>query len=391
MSFLLPRGTEPPELPAEVLRHWAELPGAHDVVQFRRGVYLRADRLWETLGGIERSAIAGRGVSLAGLAQLWLWISTIAVVQGRRENTTCSTYARGVAGLLAWTHETGRDFAALDTVDFHDWLKHLALKRGNAIDSRGGKMAAVRSFYHWRFVCGLGADRAQFVPLPTSRKKMARKYSENHLVAMFASVRSRSTHACKVRDKAFLLLLLAAGLRREELSKLDIRDLSLGEQRGVVLVQGKGAKEREVPIEGPVVTALRDWLGVRENLVHNTAPDAVFVCLASAYMGRRLGVNGIEDIVKHHARNAGIRKGEFGVHRFRVNFATALYDDGAGIEEIRILLGHDKIETTRRYLAVSERARKTRLSSQRQNRALGDPRGGQPRWMRAAMGDLANG
>lgn len=389
MSFLLPRGTEPPELPAEVLGHWAGLPGGHDVALFRRGVYLRAGRLWETMGGIERSVAAGRGASPRGLAELWLWIALIAVVMGRPENTTCSTYARGVAGLLAWVRETGRDHAVLDIVDFHAWLKHLYLQRGNAVDSRSGKMAAVRSFYHWRFTCGLGSDRAQFVPLTSRGKKMARKYSDKELAGMFASVQSRSTHAGRIRDKAFLLLLLAAGLRREEVSKLNVRDLDLGEQRGSVLVQGKGAKEREVPIEGPVVTALREWLGARDNLGHMTEPEAVFVCLASAYMGRRLGLDGIEDIVKFHARSAGIR--DFGVHRFRVNFATGLYDDGAGIEEIRVLLGHESIETTRRYIAVSERVRKTRLSSQRQHRALGDPRGGQPRWMRAAMGDLPNG
>ncbi|HSX64295.1 MAG TPA: site-specific integrase, partial [Pseudoxanthomonas sp.] len=95
-----------------------------------------------------------------------------------------------------------------------------------------------------------------------------------------------------------------------------------------------------------------------------------------------------ETLVGHHAKEAKLR--EWGIHRFRVTFATQLYDDGADIETIRALMGHESIETTRRYLAVSERARRTRLSADRQHRVLGTKPTGTPLWARLATGDLRN-
>ena len=99
---------------------------------------------------------------------------------------------------------------------------------------------------------------------------------------------------------------------------------------------------------------------------------------------KKLTLSGVERRVRQAARTAGLR--QWGVHRFRVTFATLLYDDGAGIEEIRNLLGHESIETTRRYIDVSERARKTRLSASAQHVALGTRNTSGPRWLAAALG-----
>ena len=71
---------------------------------------------------------------------------------------------------------------------------------------------------------------------------------------------------------------------------------------------------------------------------------------------------------------------------FRVTFATALYDDGTDIERIRIVMGHESIETTRGYLAVSNRQRSVRLAPTRQHAALGTAPAGMPRWARALEG-----
>ncbi len=112
----------------------------------------------------------------------------------------------------------------------------------------------------------------------------------------------------------------------------------------------------------------------------------MFISTFGQTQGQALTVRGFEEMVSIHARAAGLR--EWGIHRFRVTFATQLYDDGADIETIRHLMGHESIETTRRYLAVSERARRTRLSANRQHRVLGTKPTGAPLWVRLATGGM---
>ncbi|HEU0095936.1 MAG TPA: tyrosine-type recombinase/integrase [Rhizomicrobium sp.] len=203
--------------------------------------------------------------------------------------------------------------------------------------------------------------------------------------ALFRAI-AQSSGIREVRDRSAVLLLLATGLRREELCTLQLQQLELTARRGVVRVMGKGAKERDVPFEGPVVDALHAWLNQRESLPFEHDTNAVFIALTGPTRGDPLSLRSFETMVAVHARAANLR--DWGVHRFRVTFATQLYDEGADIETIRHLMGHESIETTRRYLAVSERARRTRLSADRQHRVLGTKPTGAPLWVRMATGGM---
>jgi site-specific recombinase XerD len=159
--------------------------------------------------------------------------------------------------------------------------------------------------------------------------------------------------------------------------RVDQLDL-VSDRKGQVHVFGKGAKERTVPIVGPVVRELVKWLEVRSR-IDQLHTDAVFVNLSRAGgLGAGLGVKGVENTVKRTARRAGL--GSWGVHRFRVTFATMLYDDGTDIERIRVLMGHESIETTRRYLAVSSRMNRHSLKAHRQHAALGTVPDDLPLW-----------
>lgn len=372
-------------LPDEVLGRWATIPGAGDLERYRAEVHRRGGKLWARMLSLERQCAAGV-IPAVGLAELWAWCSNLALVSGYPENTTVAVYVGGTGRLMAWANEQHRDFTALTLPDFDDWQKWLAITMRNAADWRTTQVAAARSFYVWRSTRDLGPNCAQHVRVKRRGLRMARKYTDAQMRAMLLNTDTRSFPAIRHRDRTILLLLIAAGPRREELQRLSPHDLELGQQTGVIRFHGKGAKEREVPIEGPIVKALQQWLGYRDALPFAVDPDALFVVVHGGFRGKRITLRSLEHIVAHHAAGAKVR--DFGVHRFRVNFATALYDDGAGIEEIRTLLGHESIETTRRYISVSERSRKTRLSAAHQHRLLGSPGDGQPRWMRAAMGGI---
>lgn len=370
---------------AEQLR---ALPSGGDGELYRRMALERA-------GGVSRVMRRAEAVAQTGaitprqLAELWLWGAYLEMVRGFRGDTTVQQYLRSVCRLLEWAKATGLDHATLTPADFDRWQTHLAIVLRHSAVWRMRQVAAVRGFYDWRGTRRIGENIASDLRGPREPTGMPRKYSLPQLQGMLAATTKHRNATIRVRDIALLLFLMATGARREELSRVDLRDLHLGQRSGLVRFNGKGAKQREVSFEGPVVEALRAWLLQREQLpfgFHVKDGEAVFIGLEGIGRGCRMRPRAIERRVARYARDAGLR--DWGVHRFRVTFATALYDDNAGIEEIRLLMGHESIETTRRYLAVSERMRRTRLRADRQHEALGTRNTGQPRWMRAIHGDV---
>lgn len=362
-----------------------DLPGGAEVDPYRRIALGRVGALARVMRQAE-AAHAAQRITARHLAELWAWAAYLEHVRGYRSDTTVQQYLGSLTRFLAWCVENGHAFAQLKLPDFHAWQMWLSIHMRHGPSWRMRQIAAVRNFFQWRAESGMGANLAANLRGPHEPIGMARKYTVAQLKSMLAEVGKQQNEALRIRDKALLLVLLATGGRREELSKLDIRSFTIGQRTGVVRFHGKGAKQREVPFEGPVIQAINDWLVVRNSLPFPCDPDAMFVGCVGVGRGCRMRPRAIERRVGSYAKAGGLR--EWGVHRFRVTFATTLYDDGAGIEEIRVLMGHESIETTRRYLAVSERSRRTRMKADRQHEVLGTRNTGQPRWMRAALGDL---
>lgn len=386
MSAPQPRDVLP--LAPGVVTALASLPGASDVVQFRAQALAAPGRFAARMQGVERQHAIGQ-LTDAGLAELWTWSAYAVVVRGSPADTSVTEYAKAIARLMGWCLEQRLDYTALQTPDFDQWQKWLALTHRNGKDWRGVQLAAVRQFYAWRFTRGIGVNCAEHTRVAKRGVRMPKRYSDMQLRDMLAHTAKGATREVQIRDRLILLLLITTGARREEMTKLDLRDIELGQRTAVLRINGKGAKQRDVSIEGPVVQAITEWLAVREELPFPVDPEPLLVALATSYKGTRLSMRALEEVLKRHARGAGLR--EWGLHRFRVNYATGLYDAGYGIEEIRVLLGHEDIQTTRRYLEVSDRVRKTRLPAAVQQKLLGQRGSGEPLWMQAAMGGLKGG
>lgn len=354
-----------------------------DVEQYRDQILADPGVLGARMRHIEATAEA-QGLPPECLVEIWAWVSFLAIVRGYRGATTVAGYARSVAAFLVWVAANRLDYTALEMAEFDSWQKWLFLRLKHSPRWRSRQAASVRSFYDWRHTRGLGPNCAKNLRSPRIPSSLPRKYSMAQLQALLAATQNRRSAEARLRDKTIVLLLLCTGMRREEVRNLDLQDLDLGKTVGVVRIQGKGAKQREVSFEGPVVGLLREWLLARDELPFTVEPQAVFVSLKAPGAGHRMSLKSLENVIAVSAREAGLR--DWGVHRFRITFATALYDNGRELEEIRILMGHENIETTRRYVAVSERARRTRLPSLVQHQALGTKRMGQARWVTAAMG-----
>lgn len=381
-----PAAREVPALPAALAAALGAMPAklAADVPGWRQRLLAEPGHLGAVLRRLEAAAAAGT-LPAAAAAEVWAWAAYLRLVAARAENTTTARYVEVVAEYLAWCEAAGVRFETATLGDLDAWQKWLFLHRRNGDSWRSRKAAAVRNFYDWRRTRGLGENCAAGLRTSREKPRMARKYTPAQLRGLLAATARSRTEAARLRDRAMLLILLALGLRRAELVGLNLGDIELGRKTAVLRIYGKGAREREVSCEGPVVAALQEWLAARTDLPGQIEPQAVFVGVARglAY-GRRLSTRTVESLVERCARAAGLH--DWGAHRFRVTYATTLYDEGAEIEEIRILLGHENIETTRKYLAVSERARRTRLSAKAQHVALGHTHGGQPRWVDAALG-----
>jgi site-specific recombinase XerD len=370
-------------LPVEVLTELSHLPNGPDLHRYRDQLMRSEPRFAEVMRRVER-----RGLPPRAMAELWLWLVHLVIDGSSRAATTGQSYGRTVARYLRWSADSGANFAEATTTEFDRWQRWLAIECKNGPRWRKQQVQALRNFYDWRRSRGIAeTNLAADLTGPSVNPKPPKKYTDDHLRALFRAIESaRPLRA--VRDRCAVLLLLTTGLRREELSGLKVKQFEMNQKTGVLRVTGKGAKERDVPFEGPAVSALHEWLGTRETLHFEYDFEALFISLTGPTRGQSLSLRSYETLIGQHAKAAKLK--DWGIHRFRVTFATQLYDDGADIETIRALMGHESIETTRRYLAVSERARRTRLSADRQHRVLGTKPTGTPLWARLATGDLTS-
>lgn len=143
-----------------------------------------------------------------------------------------------------------------------------------------------------------------------------------------------------VRDHLLVQIGLTMGLRVSELVGLDIEHLDF-EGRNCLVSQGKGDKDRYVPIPPAVVTALRSWISDRTAGPVFTQPN-----------GRRLAVRTVQLRVKRLAKRAGITR-NVKCHTLRHTFATRMVDTGADVRLVQELMGHASLSTTEVYLHVS--------------------------------------
>ncbi|MBS5797157.1 MAG: site-specific tyrosine recombinase XerD [Dysgonomonas mossii] len=145
------------------------------------------------------------------------------------------------------------------------------------------------------------------------------------------------------RNRAILETLYSCGLRISELTTLKFSDLFFDE--GFIKVQGKGSKQRLVPISHTAINEIEKYLIYRKEInVKKGSEDALFLSNRGTAISRIM----IFHFIKEYAMQAGIKK-TISPHTFRHSFATHLLEGGANIRAIQLMLGHEKITTTEIY------------------------------------------
>lgn len=164
------------------------------------------------------------------------------------------------------------------------------------------------------------------------------------------------------RNRAIIEVLFSCGLRVSELVNMKLSDLYLEDR--VLLVRGKGNKERLVPVSAKAILDLKRWFFDRNLMkIKPGEDDYVFLNRRGAHLTRTM----ILIMVKRQAEEAGIKK-TISPHTFRHSFATALLQGGADLRSIQAMLGHEKIDTTLVYTHISnEQLRKAILEHHPRN------------------------
>jgi integrase/recombinase XerC len=151
-----------------------------------------------------------------------------------------------------------------------------------------------------------------------------------------------------IRDRAILELLYASGLRVSELVGLDLRHVNFGDS--MVLVRGKGNKERIVPFGSKAREAMQAYLPVREGTLHENKAHTPALFLNAR--GGRLTARSVDRLLKKYVRRLGPNV-KVSPHSLRHAFASHLLAEGADLRAIQEMLGHKSLATTQKYTQVS--------------------------------------
>jgi integrase len=165
--------------------------------------------------------------------------------------------------------------------------------------------------------------------------------SPSEVDALVGALRTR-------RDRAMVEAMVLGGLRRCEVLGLRLEDINAGERR-VFVAEGKGGRQRVVPISGRFFDALGDYLG--DERPRTAATDRVFVVLKGPNRGKPLSSAGLDEILDGARARAGLTRAT--CHQLRHTCFTRLREAGMALEAIQAQAGHASIESTRIYLHLA--------------------------------------
>jgi integrase/recombinase XerD len=269
------------------------------------------------------------------------FLTYIQVERGLSANTVQS-YARDIARLDGWAEKNGKRIEKLERKDLREWIARMS-RDGLAPTSVSRTVSAARGFYRFLMLDGhIKHHPAEDLNTPQRMSHLPQFLSEEEMARLLASPDVKTDAG--VRDRAMLELMYATGLRVSEACALQTTDVDI--HAGLVGCQGKGSKQRRVPIGKSAIRWLQEYLRVRKRLGSETKPQLFL------HRGRTLTRQTAWSIVKTHAERAGVP--DISPHTLRHSFATHLLQHGADSRSVQALLGHADISTTQIYTHITD-------------------------------------
>ena len=235
----------------------------------------------------------------------------------------------------------------IDHVLIRGYLASL-YERGLSKTSVARALAALRSLYKWLAQEGeVEQNPAALVATPKLPKKLPRVPTIEEVNSVLDSEMPECS-AFEERDRLILELLYGCGIRNSELIGINLDDIRWSNE--IILVRGKGRKERYVPFGGSAKVALEAYLPQRQRVMGQTqrSDKALLINLR----GARLTTRSVGRIVKRIAVARGLSP-DVHPHTLRHAFGTHMLEEGADLRAIQEMLGHERLSTTQRYTQLT--------------------------------------
>jgi len=285
------------------------------------------------------------------------WIATYleaaAAEQGVARNPLLA-YGRDLKTWAEWLEGRGKAVETATREDVEAWLVACDAE-GLAQSTRARRLSAVKQLYRFAHAEGWRADNpALRITGPGASRKLPQTISESEVEALLATAPQHGrSPGERLRNAALVETLYATGLRVSELVGLPVAAVR-GDPK-MVLVKGKGDKERLVPLSRPARAALAAWLAHRdaeEELARKSGKGTSKFLFPGPGAEGHLTRQSFYVTLKAIAREAGVDPGKITPHRLRHAFATHLLAHGADLRAIQTLLGHADLSTTEIYTHV---------------------------------------
>lgn len=259
---------------------------------------------------------------------------------------TVEAYKHDLDWLLSYLAQEGVDPLSVKLEDLEHFAAMLA-DHGISAKSQARILSGVRSFYRYLVLDGyLDVDPTELLESPHLPQHLPEYLSTEEVDALENSIDLTSNEGH--RNRAIIEVFFSCGLRVSELTNLKLSDLFLSQ--GFIRVNGKGGKQRLVPISERAIHELELWFDDRRQMeIKPGEEDYVFLNRRGHHLTRTM----ILIMVKRQAEAAGIKK-TISPHTLRHSFATALLKGGADLRIIQELLGHADLGTTEIYTHMDD-------------------------------------
>ena len=243
-------------------------------------------------------------------------------------------YFKNKDSLLLWE--------SIDSDVIRDWMESM-MDNDAMASTVNNCLSAVRSFFRFALSRKLVAkDPAHVVKGPKKEKPLPHFVREREMDQLLDDKQWDATNIKNVRARTIILMFYETGIRLAELIGLDDEDIDLAQRQ--LKVTGKRNKQRIVPFGAELTQALQDYLRLRNEQEVIREDRAFFV----SDKGKRVGRSLVTKIVRDNLSLVSTMKTRT-PHVLRHSFATAMLNNGAGLESVKKLLGHGSIATTEIY------------------------------------------
>ncbi len=266
---------------------------------------------------------------------------------------TIDAYRRDLSDYAGFLARRG---ATLDAATTDDITAYVAKMHSAGLSSHTAarRLSALRQYYGFLFGEGMRADDpTSKIDSPRRGRSLPKILTEEEIERLLTEAR-RHASAKGARLHALLELLYSTGMRVSELIELPLTAVARDPE--VIIVKGKGGKERMVPLGEPARDAIRSYLVQRPGLL---PPQSTSPWLFPGRRGAPLTRHRFGQLLKELAAKAGLAPSKISPHVIRHAFATHLLNNGADLRSVQKMLGHADISTTQIYTHVlNERMRR---------------------------------